>query len=134
VIEEIKKSGLRGRGGAGFPTGSKWNFARKSPRQVKYIVANGDEGDPGAFMDRSLIEADRTAPGGYDDGAYAIGAHQGFIYVRDEYPLAVKNMGIAIEQAREHGLLGENILNSGYNSTSRSVRGPALLCAARKRP
>ncbi len=130
VVAEIKRSGLRGRGGAGFTTGQKWEFARKAPGDVKYIVANGDEGDPGAFMDRSLLEGDPHGPlEGMIIGAYAIGAHQGFIYVRDEYPLAVKNIGIAIEQAREYGLLGKDILGSGFDFDVRVVRGAgAFVC------
>jgi len=130
VIEEVKKSGLRGRGGAGFPTGRKWEFTRKAPSDIKYVVANGDEGDPGAFMDRSLLEGDpHSVLEGMIVGAYAIGAHQGFIYVRDEYPLAVKNVGIAIEQAREYGLLGQDILGSGFDFDIKIVRGAgAFVC------
>jgi NADH:ubiquinone oxidoreductase subunit F (NADH-binding)/(2Fe-2S) ferredoxin/NAD-dependent dihydropyrimidine dehydrogenase PreA subunit len=130
VIAEIKKAGLRGRGGAGFTTGQKWEFARKAPGDVKYLVANGDEGDPGAFMDRSLLEGDPHGPlEGMIIGAYAIGAHQGFMYVRDEYPLAVKNIGIAIDQAREYGLLGKDILGSGFDFDVRVVRGAgAFVC------
>ena len=130
VIEEVKKSGLRGRGGAGFPTGLKWEYTRKAPGGVKYIVANGDEGDPGAFMDRSLMEGDpHSILEGMTIGAYAMGVHQGFIYVRDEYPLAVRNLGIAIEQAREYGLLGQDILGSGFDFEVRIVRGAgAFVC------
>lgn len=116
VIEEIKKSGLRGRGGAGFPTGLKWEAVRRSGSKTKFVVANGDEGDPGAFMDRSIMEGD---PHSLIEGmlicAYAIGAKYGFIYVRHEYPLAVKNLNIAIKQARDLGLLGNNILGSGFS-------------------
>lgn len=115
VINEIKNSGLRGRGGAGFPTGIKWEAVRRSPGKVKIVVANGDEGDPGAFMDRSIMEGD---PHSLIEGmllcAYAIGAEYGFIYVRHEYPLAVKNLSVALRQARELGLLGDNILGSGF--------------------
>lgn len=116
VIEEVRKSNIRGRGGAGFPSGVKWGFARKSPTPIKAIVANGDEGDPGAFMDRSIMEGD---PHSLIEGmlicGYAIGAQYGFIYVRHEYPLAVRNLGIAIKQAEELGLLGKNILGTGFD-------------------
>lgn len=116
VIEEIKMSGLRGRGGAGFPTGIKWETVRKSQSKIKIVVANGDEGDPGAFMDRSIMEGD---PHSLLEGmllcAYAVGANYGFIYVRHEYPLAVKNLNIAINQARDLGLLGNNILGSDFH-------------------
>lgn len=116
VINEIKKSNLRGRGGAGFPAGIKWGYARKVPCSQKIVIANGDEGDPGAFMDRSIMEGD---PHGLLEGmlicAYAIGAHHGFIYVRHEYPLAVKNLCIAIKQAEELGLLGKDILGTGFD-------------------
>ena len=130
VIEEVKKSGLRGRGGAGFPTGRKWEFAHNAPGEVKYIVANGDEGDPGAFMDRSLMEGDPHAIlEGMTIGAYAIGAHEGYIYVRDEYPLALRNLNIAIEQAREYGLLGQDILGSGFDFDVKITRGAgAFVC------
>ncbi len=116
VINEIKNSGLRGRGGAGFPTGIKWEAVRKSTNKVKIIVANGDEGDPGAFMDRSIMEGD---PHSLIEGmllcAYAVGAKYGFIYVRHEYPLAVKNLKIALQQARDFGLLGNNILGTDFS-------------------
>ncbi|MCP5105867.1 MAG: NADH-quinone oxidoreductase subunit NuoF [bacterium] len=116
VIEEVKNSGLRGRGGAGFPTGVKWDLCRKAPGQIKYLICNGDEGDPGAFMDRSVLEADPHAVlEGMIIGAVAMGAHKGYIYVRSEYPLALKRLNIAIEQAEEYGLLGENILGTGVN-------------------
>jgi len=116
VIQEIKDSGLRGRGGAGFPTGIKWEVARGSAGKVKVVVANGDEGDPGAFMDRSIMEGDpHSVLEGMLCAAYAIGARYGFIYVRHEYPLAVKNLNIAIKQARDSGLLGENILGTGFS-------------------
>jgi NADH:ubiquinone oxidoreductase subunit F (NADH-binding)/(2Fe-2S) ferredoxin len=130
IIEEVKASGLRGRGGGGFPTGRKWESARQAVGDVKYVVANGDEGDPGAFMDRSLMEADpHSVLEGMIIGAYAIGAHEGYIYVRDEYPLAVKNLRIAIEQAREYGLLGEDILGSGFDFDVKIVRGAgAFVC------
>ncbi|SHE51613.1 NADH-quinone oxidoreductase subunit NuoF [Caloramator proteoclasticus] len=116
VIEEVKISGLRGRGGAGFPTWFKWNAARASKGNEKYIVCNADEGDPGAFMDRSVIEGDpHSLIEGMIIAAYAIGAHTGFVYVRAEYPLAIERLNIAIEQAKEKNLLGENILNSGFD-------------------
>ncbi len=116
VIEEVKKSGLRGRGGGGFPTGLKWSFARKSPGDVKYILCNADEGDPGAFMDRSILEADPHAVlEGMIIGGYAIGANEGYIYCRAEYPLAIKRLTIAIDQAKEYGLLGRNILGTDYS-------------------
>ena len=101
IIEEVKTSGLRGRGGAGFPTGLKWDFASKSPGEIKYVLCNADEGDPGAFMDRSVLEADPHAVlEGMLIAARAINAHQGYIYARTEYPLAIKRLGIAIKQAR----------------------------------
>lgn len=116
VIEEVKISGLRGRGGAGFPTWFKWNAARASKGSEKYIVCNADEGDPGAFMDRSVIEGDpHSLIEGMVIAAYAIGAHNGFVYVRAEYPLAIERLNLAIEQAKENNLLGKNILNSGFD-------------------
>jgi NADP-reducing hydrogenase subunit HndC len=116
VVDDVTISGLRGRGGAGFPTGVKWGFARKSKDNVKYILCNADEGDPGAFMDRSILEGDpHSVLEGMIIGAYAIGSNQGYIYVRAEYPLAVERLQIAIEQAREYGFLGENILDSGFS-------------------
>ena len=116
VIEEIKKSGLRGRGGAGFYTGLKWEITSKSPSDIKYLVCNCDEGDPGAYMDRSLLEGNpHSVIEGMLIGAYAIGAKEGYIYVRDEYPLAVQNINIAIEQAKKHNLLGKNIMGIGLN-------------------
>jgi len=115
VIEEMKKSGLRGRGGAGFPTWMKWSFARKSPGSTKYILCNADEGDPGAFMDRSILEGDpHSVIEGMIIGAYAIGASQGYVYVRAEYPLAVKRLQQAIDDAKKCGLLGANILGSKF--------------------
>ena len=111
VIGTIKRSGLRGRGGAGFPTGLKWELCRTSPGKTKYIVCNGDEGDPGAFMDRSVLEADPHAViEGMVIGAKAIGAHKGFIYVRNEYPLAVHRIQIALEQAEQHGFEKKSLL------------------------
>jgi len=116
TIEEIKKSGLRGRGGAGFPTGRKWEFCRKEKDDTKYIVCNADEGDPGAYMDRSVLEGDpHSVLEGMLIGAYAIGAFKGFIYVRSEYPLAIVRLREAIKQAKEYELLGENIFDSGFN-------------------
>jgi len=118
VIEEVKRANLRGRGGAGFPAGAKWMHTKRAPGDVKIVIANGDEGDPGAFMDRSIMEGDpQSLLEGMLICAYAIGAHYGFIYVRHEYPLAVKNLKIAIKQAEELGLLGENILGTGFDFT-----------------
>ena len=130
VLEEVRKANLRGRGGAGFPAGIKWTLARKSPDKVKIVIANGDEGDPGAFMDRSIMEGD---PHSLLEGmlicAYAIGAYYGFIHVRHEYPLAVKNLRIAIKQAEELGLLGRNILGRGFDFTVRIREGAgAFVC------
>jgi len=116
VIDEMLKSGLRGRGGAGFPTGKKWQFARASQAEHKYFVCNADEGDPGAFMDRSLLEGDPHAIlEAMAIGGYAIGADEGWIYVRAEYPIAVKRLEKAIEQAHEYGLLGNDIFGTGFN-------------------
>ena len=116
VVEEMKKTGLRGRGGGGFPTGMKWGFCQKSPGPKKYIICNADEGDPGAFMDRSLLEGDPHAIlEGMCIGAYAIGADEGYIYCRAEYPLAIKRLRQAISQAEEAGLLGEHILGTDFN-------------------
>lgn len=115
VINEMKKSGLRGRGGGGFPTGKKWEFAANQKNDQKYIICNADEGDPGAFMDRSVLEGDPHAVlEAMAIGGYAIGANQGFIYVRAEYPIAVKRLQVAIKQAREYGLLGDNIMGTGF--------------------
>ena len=116
VIDLMKRSGLRGRGGAGFPTGLKWEFAAKNVCDEKYVICNADEGDPGAFMDRSVLEGDPHAVlEAMAIAGYAIGAHHGYIYVRAEYPIAVKRLEIAIGQAREYGLLGENIFDSGFD-------------------
>ncbi len=130
VIEEMKESGLRGRGGAGFPTGMKWEFTRKSLGKEKCIICNADEGDPGAFMDRSVIESDpHSVLEGMTIGAYAIGAAHGFIYIREEYPLAMQRLHIAIGQAREYGLLGEDILGSGFDFDVSVHRGAgAFVC------
>jgi NADH:ubiquinone oxidoreductase subunit F (NADH-binding)/Pyruvate/2-oxoacid:ferredoxin oxidoreductase delta subunit len=116
VIQEIKDSGLRGRGGAGFPTGVKWAFARNGPGRTKYFVCNADEGDPGAFMDRSLLEGDPHAVlEGMLIGAYAVGAEEGYIYIRAEYPLAIKRLSRAISQMEDYGLLGRNILGNRFH-------------------
>ena len=116
IINEIKASGLRGRGGAGFPTGLKWQFTREAQGDVKYVCCNADEGDPGAFMDRSVLEGDpHTVLEAMTIAGYAIGAQEGYIYVRAEYPIAVERLNIAIEQARKFGLLGKNILDSGFD-------------------
>ncbi len=116
VIEVIKKSGLRGRGGGGFPTGTKWEFAHNSVSKVKYVVCNADEGDPGAFMDRSVLEGDpHTVIEAMMIAGYAIGAEQGYIYVRAEYPIAVHRLEVAIGQAREYGILGKNAMGLGHN-------------------
>jgi len=116
IIAEITKSGLRGRGGAGFPTGTKWTFCRRSPGDQKYIICNADEGDPGAFMNRALLEGDpHSVLEGMLIGGYAIGASEGYIYCRAEYPLALKRLRIAMKQMEERGLLGDNILDSGFN-------------------
>ena len=116
VIEEVKNSKLRGRGGGGFPTGRKWESTRNAVGDPKYVIVNCDEGDPGAFMDRALMEGNpHSVLEGLAIGAYAIGAHEGFIYVRQEYPLAVENVTIAIKHAEDYGLIGENILGSGFD-------------------
>jgi len=124
IIDEITFSGLRGRGGAGFPTGKKWDLCAQEKASPKYLICNGDEGDPGAFMDRSVLEADPHAVlEGMVIGAKAIGASKGFIYIRHEYPLALKRMAIAIDQARANGLLGEDILGTGFNFDLEIVQG-----------
>jgi len=130
IIEEIKRSGLRGRGGAGFFTGNKWESCRRSKGDQKFVLCNADEGDPGAYMDRSVLEGDpHSVIEGMIIGAYAIGAHEGFIYVRDEYPLAIQKLRIAIRQAEEAGLLGENILGSGFSFHVDLFRGGgAFVC------
>ena len=116
VVAEVEKSGIRGRGGAGFPTGKKWKFAAGYQSEEKYVVVNADEGDPGAFMDRSILEGDPHALiEAMAIAGYAIGADQGYVYVRAEYPIAVQRLQIAIDQAREHGLLGKNIFGSGFD-------------------
>ena len=124
VLEEVKKSNLRGRGGGGFPAGRKWEECRNASDEIKYVIVNADEGDPGAFMDRALLEGNpHSVLEGLTMGAYAIGSHEGYIYVRQEYPLAVENVGIAIKQAEEYGFLGENILGSGFDFTIKVHRG-----------
>jgi len=130
IIEEVKKSGLRGRGGGGFPTGIKWETCRQAKGDTRYIICNADEGDPGAFMDRSLMEGNpHSVLEGMIIGAYAIGGHEGYIYIRNEYPLAVKNAEIAIKQAEDYGLLGKNILGSGFDFSARINRGGgAFVC------
>ncbi len=130
IIEEIKASGLRGRGGAGFPTGAKWEFCRKSKGTPKYVICNADEGDPGAFMDRSIIEADpHSILEGMAIGGYAIGASKGYIYVRIEYPLAIERMETAVNQAHEYGLLGEDILGAGFDFDVEIFKGAgAFVC------
>ncbi|MFQ6615979.1 MAG: NADH-ubiquinone oxidoreductase-F iron-sulfur binding region domain-containing protein [Fidelibacterota bacterium] len=130
IIEEVKTSRIRGRGGAGFPTGVKWEFCRGAPGDRKYLVCNADEGDPGAFMDRSILESDpHSVLEGMTIAARAIGASQGIVYVRDEYPLAMKRLEIAIDQSESYGLLGEDILGSGWGFRVRLVRGGgAFVC------
>lgn len=130
IIKEVKNAGLRGRGGAGFPTGRKWQLCRQEKGREKYLICNGDEGDPGAFMDRSVLEADpHSVIEGLIIGARAIGAHKGFVYVRSEYPLAVKRLKIALRQAREYGLLGKNILGTGFDFDIEVIQGAgAFVC------
>jgi len=132
VIEEIKKSGLRGRGGGGFSTGRKWESCRNAPSKngTRYIICNADEGDPGAYMDRSLLEGNpHSVLEGMIIGAYAIGSNEGYVYVRHEYPLTVKNLGIALDKAKGYGLLGEDILGSGFNFDVKISRGGgAFVC------
>lgn len=130
VIELVKKSQLRGRGGAGFSTGLKWGFARASAEKTKYVIVNADEGDPGAFMDRALLEGNPfSVLEGLTIGAYAIGAGKGYLYVRQEYPLAVENVTIAIKQARELGFIGKDILGSGFDFDVTVHRGAgAFVC------
>jgi NADH-quinone oxidoreductase subunit F len=130
ICETITRSGLRGRGGGGFPTGVKWEAARKQPGEVKYVICNGDEGDPGAFMDRSVMEGNpHSVLEGMMIAARAIGAHQGYIYVRAEYPLAVKRLRKAINDARAYGLLGQNLFESGYDFDIEVMEGAgAFVC------
>ncbi|HHV19653.1 MAG TPA: NADH-quinone oxidoreductase subunit NuoF [Thermoanaerobacterales bacterium] len=130
IISEVEESGLRGRGGAGFPTGFKWRQCAQMQNFPKYIICNGDEGDPGAFMDRSILEGDpHSIIEGMVIGAYAVDSHSGFMYIRDEYFLAIKNMTKALEQARNYGYLGQDILGSGYDFDIQIVRGGgAFVC------
>ncbi len=130
VLEEVKKSNLRGRGGGGFPTGRKWEESRNAPGETKYVIVNADEGDPGAFMDRAVLEGNpHSILEGLTIGAYAIGSHGGYIYVRQEYPLAVENVNIAIKKAEEYGFLGRNILGSGFDFTIKVHQGAgAFVC------
>ena len=130
VIEEVKKSGLRGRGGAGFPTGLKWEFTYKAQGDKKYVVCNADEGDPGAFMDRSVLEGDPHAViEGMLIAAYAIGADEGYVYVRAEYPLAIKRLRLAIEAANRLGYLGKNIMGTDFSFQLKIKEGAgAFVC------
>jgi (2Fe-2S) ferredoxin len=132
VMEEVKRSGLRGRGGGGFPAELKWQTTRDAVGESKYVIVNCDEGDPGAYMDRSLMEGNpHSVLEGLTIGAYAIGSHEGFIYVRQEYPLAVENLTTAIEQAKEYGFLGENILGSGFDFKVKVHRGAGAFVSGR---
>ncbi len=130
IVEDVIASGLRGRGGGGFRTGIKWKSCREAEGKIKYVICNGDEGDPGAYMDRSVMEGDpHSVIEGMIIGAFAIGAHEGYIYVRNEYPLAVQNLGTAIANARACGLLGGNILGSGFDFDIRISKGAgAFVC------
>ncbi|MCX8117087.1 MAG: NADH-quinone oxidoreductase subunit NuoF [Desulfobacterota bacterium] len=130
IIREVKKANLRGRGGGGFPAGLKWEQCRNAPGSIKYVICNADEGDPGAYMDRSLLEGNpHSVLEGMIIGAYAIGAHEGYVFVRHEYPLALQNIGIAIEQARAWGLLGKDILGSGFDFDVKISRGGGAFVA-----
>jgi NADH:ubiquinone oxidoreductase subunit F (NADH-binding)/(2Fe-2S) ferredoxin/ferredoxin len=130
VIGEVKAANLRGRGGAGFPAGIKWEAARKTPGELKYVIVNCDEGDPGAYMDRSLMEGNpHSVLEGLMIGAYAIGSREGYVYIRQEYPLAVENLTIALKQAEDYGLLGDKILGSGFDFNVKVHRGAgAFVC------
>lgn len=130
VIDIVRSSGLRGRGGGGFPTGRKWESTRQAPGEIKYVICNADEGDPGAYMDRSILEGNpHSVLEGMIIGAYAIGSNEGYVYVRNEYPLAVSNLSTAIRQARELGILGDNILGSGFSFDVKVNRGGgAFVC------
>ena len=130
IIQEVKRSGLRGRGGGGFPTGRKWESCRKAEGLIKYVICNADEGDPGAYMDRSLLEGNpHKILEGMIIGAYAIGAQQGYIYVRNEYPLAVAHASQAVKDARDYGFLGEDIFGSGFSFDVKITRGGgAFVC------
>ncbi len=135
VIEEIKESGLRGRGGGGFPTGLKWAACKEAPGDEKYVICNADEGDPGAYMDRSLLEGNpHMVLEGMLIGAWAVGAQRGYVYVRNEYPLALEHIRGAVKQAREWGILGENILGSSFSFDVEIARGGgAFVCVNRQR-
>ncbi len=130
VLDEVKESNIRGRGGGGFPAGRKWEGSRDAPEKVKYVIVNADEGDPGAFMDRALLEGNpHSILEGLIIGGYAIGAREGYVYVRQEYPLAVQNINLAIKQAEEYGFLGENILGSGFDFNVKVHQGAgAFVC------
>ena len=130
VVEEVTLAGLRGKGGGGFLTGLKWQVARDTPGETKYVICNGDEGDPGAYMDRTVLESDpHSVIEGMVIGAYAVDAHQGYLYVRDEYPLAVERMSYAMQQAREYGFLGNDIHGTGFSFSIDIVRGAgAFVC------
>jgi len=130
IVDEVRRSGLRGRGGGGFPTGNKWESTKKARSNVKYVICNCDEGDPGAFMDRSLMEGNpHSVLEGMTIGAFAIGANSGYVYIRNEYPMAVENVTIAIRQAEEYGLLGSDILGSGFDFNVKVSRGGgAFIC------
>ncbi len=130
VLDEVKKSNIRGRGGGGFPAGKKWEGSRDAPEKVKYVIVNADEGDPGAFMDRALLEGNpHSILEGLIIGGYAVGAREGYVYVRQEYPLAVENITLAIAQAEEYGFLGRNILGSGFDFTVKVHKGAgAFVC------
>jgi NADH:ubiquinone oxidoreductase subunit F (NADH-binding)/Pyruvate/2-oxoacid:ferredoxin oxidoreductase delta subunit/(2Fe-2S) ferredoxin len=130
VVDQVVRSGLRGRGGGGFPTGRKWQVCRDAPGECRYIICNGDEGDPGAYMDRTVLESDPySIIEGMTIGGYAIGSNEGYIYVRDEYPLAVERVIHAVTRAEEVGLLGKDILGSGFDFTLMVVRGAgAFVC------
>ena len=130
IIDEVKRSGLRGRGGAGFPTGAKWETCRHAPGDIKYVIVNADEGDPGAYANEGLLSGNpHSVLEGLIIGAYAIGANQGYVYVRNEYPLALANVTIALDQAERFGLLGDNILGSGFDFNVRINRGGgAFVC------
>jgi len=130
IVEDVIRSGLRGRGGGGFPAGKKWQSCRSAQGDIKYVICNGDEGDPGAYMDRSVMEGDpHSVIEGMIIGAYAIGAQEGYIYVRNEYPLAVANLAQAIEEARSHGLLGKNIFDTNFNFDIKISKGAgAFVC------
>jgi NADH-quinone oxidoreductase subunit F len=130
VVSEVKEANLRGRGGGGFPAGLKWEITRNAPGETKYVVVNCDEGDPGAYMDRSLMEGNPYGVlEGLTTGAYAIGSHEGYVYIRQEYPLALENLMAAIEDAETRGLLGSNILGSGFDFRVKVHRGAgAFVC------